>query len=89
MVIESVKKTNRILIVHEDNLSAGFGAEIAAILAKRLLYLDAPIERLTMPDIANPHEPGLMNAAVPTAEKFFKPSKIWIKPDVKCKHYAQ
>ena len=76
MVIESVKKTNRILIVHEDNLSAGFGAEIAAILAKEAFYyLDAPIERLTMPDIANPHEPGLMNAAVPTAGKILQAIK--------------
>ncbi len=70
MVLESVKKTNRCLIVHEDNLSAGFGAEIAAVLANEAFYdLDAPIERLTMPDIGNPHAPNLMNAAVPTAEK--------------------
>jgi len=70
MVLESVAKTNRCLIVHEDNLSAGFGAEIAAVLAKEAFFdLDAPIERLTMPDIANPHEPGLMEAALPTVDK--------------------
>ncbi len=70
MVLESVAKTNRCLIVHEDNLSAGFGAEIAAALAKEAFFdLDAPIERLTMPDIANPHEPGLMEAALPTVDK--------------------
>ncbi len=70
MVLESVARTNRCLIVHEDNLSAGFGAEIAAVLAKEAFFdLDAPIERLTMPDIANPHEPGLMEAALPTVEK--------------------
>ena len=70
MVIESVKKTNRCLIVHEDNISAGFGAEIAAILAKKAFYyLDAPIERLAMPDVGNPHEPQLMNAVIPTADK--------------------
>jgi len=70
LVLNSVKKTNRCLIVHEDNISAGFGAEIAAILANEAFYyLDAPIERLAMPDIGNPHEPNLMNAVIPTPEK--------------------
>lgn len=73
MVINSVKKTNRCLIVHEDNISAGFGAEISAILANEAFYyLDAPIERLAMPDIGNPHEPKLMNAVVPTPEKILE-----------------
>jgi 2-oxoisovalerate dehydrogenase E1 component len=67
-VLESVQKTRRCLIVHEDNLTAGFGAEIAAVVAKEAFYhLDAPVERLTMPDIPNPHSPVLLDAAVPTA----------------------
>jgi 2-oxoisovalerate dehydrogenase E1 component len=62
----SVKKTRRCLIVHEDNLSAGFGAEIAAWLAQESFFnLDAPIERLAMPDIPSPHSPVLLEAAVP------------------------
>jgi 2-oxoisovalerate dehydrogenase E1 component len=69
-VLDSVKKTGRCLIVHEDNMTAGFGAEIAAILAKEAFFdLDAPIERITMPDTPNPHNIHLMNAAVPTQEK--------------------
>ncbi|VAW33830.1 Branched-chain alpha-keto acid dehydrogenase, E1 component, alpha subunit / Branched-chain alpha-keto acid dehydrogenase, E1 component, beta subunit [hydrothermal vent metagenome] len=73
MVITSVKKTNRCLIVHEDNISAGFGAEIAAVLANEAFYyLDAPIERLAMPDIGNPHQPDLMNAVVPTPKKILQ-----------------
>ena len=69
-VLESVKKTGRCLIVHEDNLTAGFGAEIAAVLAKETFFdLDAPIERLTMPDTPNPHNIHLLTAAVPTQEK--------------------
>ena len=73
MVINSVKKTNRCLIVHEDNISAGFGAEIAAVLAKKaFFYLDAPIERLAMPDIGNPHEPNLMNSVIPTSQKILE-----------------
>lgn len=70
LVLESVKKTGRCLIVHEDNLTAGFGAEISATLAKEAFFdLDAPIERLTMPDTPNPHNIHLMNAAVPTEAK--------------------
>ncbi len=66
MVLESVKRTGRCLIVHEDNISAGFGAEIAAVLAKEaFFYLDAPIERLATADIGNPHDPRLMEHALP------------------------
>lgn len=66
MVLDSVKKTGRCLIVHEDNMSAGFGAEIAAVLAKEaFFYLDAPIERLATADIGNPHDPRLMEHALP------------------------
>jgi 2-oxoisovalerate dehydrogenase E1 component len=73
LVLESVTKTGRCLIVHEDNLTAGFGAEIAAVLAKEAFFdLDAPIERLTMPDTPNPHNIHLMNAAVPTEARIKK-----------------
>ena len=69
-VLASVRKTKRCLIVHEDNLTAGFGAEIAAVLAKEAFFsLDAPIERLTMPDIPSPHSPVLLDAAVPNVER--------------------
>jgi 2-oxoisovalerate dehydrogenase E1 component len=69
-VLASVQKTRRCLIVHEDNLTAGFGAEIAAVLAQECFYdLDAPIERLTMPDIPSPHSPQLLDAAVPSVAR--------------------
>jgi len=69
-VLASVEKTRRCIIVHEDNLTAGFGAEIAAVLAKEAFFsLDAPIERLTMPDIPSPHSPVLLEAAVPSVER--------------------
>ena len=65
-VLASVQKTHRCLIVHEDNLTAGFGAEISATLAQEIFFsLDAPIERLAMPDIPSPHSPLLLEAAVP------------------------
>jgi 2-oxoisovalerate dehydrogenase E1 component len=66
----SVEKTRRCLIVHEDNVTAGFGAEIAALLARECFYsLDAPIERLAMPDIPSPHSPLLLEAAVPSVAR--------------------
>jgi 2-oxoisovalerate dehydrogenase E1 component len=69
-VLASVNRTRRCIIVHEDNATAGFGAEIAAVLAKEAFFnLDAPIERLTMPDIPSPHSPVLLDAAVPSVER--------------------
>src|ERR1700722_12234897 len=65
--LASVRKTHRCLIVHEDTLTAGFGAEIAAVLARDAFFdLDAPIERLAMPDIPSPHSPVLLDAVLPS-----------------------
>jgi 2-oxoisovalerate dehydrogenase E1 component beta subunit len=51
-VLESVRKTGRLLIVHEDNVSFGVGAEVAAIVAEEAFFdLDAPIRRVAMPDV--------------------------------------
>ncbi len=69
-VLNSIKKTNRCLIVHEDAMTAGFGAEIAAVLASEgFSFLDAPVERLAMPDIPLPHNVPLMESVVPSVEK--------------------
>jgi 2-oxoisovalerate dehydrogenase E1 component len=66
-VLASVRKTRRCLIVHEDTLTAGFGAEIAAVLAKQAFFdLDAPIERLAMPDVPSPHCPDLLDEVLPS-----------------------
>jgi len=68
--LASVRKTRRCLIVHEDTITAGFGAEIAAVLAKEAFFdLDAPIERLAMPDIPSPHSPVLLDAVLPSVER--------------------
>ena len=70
MVLESVARTRRCLIVHEDLRTGGFGAEIAAVVAdEAFLDLDAPVARVTMPDIPSPHHPSLLEATVPSVER--------------------
>jgi 2-oxoisovalerate dehydrogenase E1 component len=70
MVLDSVRRTRRCLIVHEDLKTGGFGAEIAAVVAdEAFLDLDAPVARVTMPDIPSPHNPVLLNWAVPSVER--------------------
>ncbi len=69
-VIQSVTRTARCLVVHEDNITAGFGAEIAATLSDEVFFeLDAPIKRLAMPDIPSPHSPLLLNSVLPDEQK--------------------
>jgi 2-oxoisovalerate dehydrogenase E1 component len=69
-VINSVKRSHRCLIVHEDNMTAGFGAEITAYLTENIFFdLDAPPRRLAMPDVPSPHNPLLMDAVVPNVER--------------------
>jgi len=68
-VLESVRRTHRCFIVHEDIGTGGFGAEIAAVVADQaFLDLDAPVARMTMPDIPSPHHPDLMEWALPSVE---------------------
>ena len=70
MVLKSVRRTRRCLIVHEDLRTGGFGAEIAAVVAdEAFLDLDAPVARVTMPDIPSPHNPVLLDWAVPSVER--------------------
>uniref|UniRef100_A0A2A4YYS3 2-oxoglutarate dehydrogenase E1 component n=1 Tax=OCS116 cluster bacterium TaxID=2030921 RepID=A0A2A4YYS3_9PROT len=72
-VLDSVKKTSRCIIVHEDNISAGFGAEISAtIMSEIFMDLDAPVMRLTMPDIPSPHASFLLDVAVPSVDEITK-----------------
>ena len=66
-VLESVKKTSKVLIVHEDIGLAGFGAEIAATIAQEVfMYLDGPVERLAAPAVPIPFNYELMEAVVPS-----------------------
>jgi 2-oxoisovalerate dehydrogenase E1 component len=69
-VVRSVLKTGRCLIVHEDTRTAGFGAEIAAVLAEDAFSaLQAPIKRLAPPDVPSPHSPALLEAVLPNVSR--------------------
>jgi 2-oxoisovalerate dehydrogenase E1 component len=68
-VLASVRKTRRCLIVHEDTLTAGFGAEVSAVVSEEaFLSLDAPIQRLAIPDVPTPYNVALMNAILPQVD---------------------
>ena len=65
-IADSVKKTNRVMIVHEDSLSWGIGSEIAARIADELFeYLDAPVKRVASMDTWVAYAPQLENAILP------------------------
>jgi pyruvate/2-oxoglutarate/acetoin dehydrogenase E1 component len=68
-LLESARRTGRVVIVHEAPRTAGFGAEIAAIIAERaLLDLRAPVERITGYDVPFPHW-RLEDVYLPSAER--------------------
>jgi 2-oxoisovalerate dehydrogenase E1 component len=68
-IAASVRRTNRVLIVHEDMLSWGYGAEIAARVADELFgYLDAPVRRVAAKDTWVAYSPPLEDAILPQVE---------------------
>src|SRR5262245_49548186 len=65
-VLDSVKKTNKVILLHEDTQIGGFAGELAAIIAEQAFeYLDGPIRRITAPNTPVPYSPPL--------EEFFLP----------------
>jgi len=65
-ILESVGKTNRVVILHEAPLTGGAGAEFAARIAEKAFdYLDAPIKRVAALDVPTPYSPPLEAAALP------------------------
>ncbi len=66
-IFNSVRKTNRALILHEDNITAGFGAEISAKITEHAFeYLDAPIARVAAFDAPVPFAPNLEVEVLPS-----------------------
>ncbi|HXY80121.1 MAG TPA: alpha-ketoacid dehydrogenase subunit beta [Gaiellaceae bacterium] len=68
-VLDSVRKTSKVLVLHEDTRTGGFGAEIAATIAEEAFEdLDAPVKRIAAPDTPVPFSPPLEKAFIPQVE---------------------
>ncbi len=73
LIFNSIQKTGRLVIVEEDNLTNGWGAEVAARMAdKAFFWLDAPIKRVAAPDVPPPFAPVLERNYVPSEEKIIQ-----------------
>jgi 2-oxoisovalerate dehydrogenase E1 component beta subunit len=75
-ILQSVKKTNRCLVVHEDTKTGGIAGEIAAILFEKAFHdLDGPLVRVASLDTPVPYAPTLEEAFLPNAQKVFTAAK--------------
>ncbi|MCL5033542.1 MAG: dehydrogenase E1 component subunit alpha/beta [Bacteroidetes bacterium] len=72
-VLESVKKTNKVLVLSEDTRTSGFAAEISSVIAEEAFeHLDAPIKRITARDFPIPYSPSLEPVILPTEAQITK-----------------
>src|SRR5579871_958065 len=72
----SVKKTNRVIVAHEDTLSWGYGSEIAARIGEQLFdHLDAPVKRVAAKDVFVAYQPILEDVILPQANDLFEAMK--------------
>jgi 2-oxoisovalerate dehydrogenase E1 component beta subunit len=78
-VCESVKKTSKVLLLHEDTRTGGMAGELAVTITESVFeYLDAPIVRVTAPDTPVPYSPPLEEAFLPNAAKVIEKAR-WLK----------
>jgi len=71
-IFRSVKKTNKAIVIHEDTLTAGFGAEIVARIAENCFqHLDGPVKRIAAKDTHIPYAPILENEVLPSRSKIY------------------
>jgi len=72
-IAESVRKTNRVIVAHEDTKSWGYGAEIAARIGEELFHdLDAPVTRVAAMDTFVAYQPLLEDAILPQPEDLYR-----------------
>ncbi|MBN1319126.1 MAG: alpha-ketoacid dehydrogenase subunit beta [Anaerolineales bacterium] len=76
-ILESVRKTNRLVVVNEGVERCGWGAELAALVQKKAFsYLDAPIERVCTRNVPLPFQPDLEKYVLPSVEDIIRASKL-------------
>jgi pyruvate dehydrogenase E1 component beta subunit len=79
-ILESVKKTSKLVIVDEDYERCGFASEIAAMVAEEgLFYLDSPIKRVATPNVPIPYSPALEKVVIPDEDRIIKTVKQIVK----------
>jgi pyruvate/2-oxoglutarate/acetoin dehydrogenase E1 component len=78
-VIASVRRTGRLAVLHEANLTGGFGAEVVARVAGAGVPLDAPPLRLGLPDSRVPAAPSLVAGLLPDAERIAGSLRSWLR----------
>ena len=79
-IFNSVKKTNKLIVIHEDTLTGGFGAEIAARVADTCFqFLDGPVKRIAAKDSHIPYAPILEPAILPSREDVYNGIKDLLK----------
>ena len=79
-ILESVAKTNRVLLLHEATLTGGIGGELAAIIGEHAFeYLDAPVMRVASADAPVPYAPTLETAFLPSVAAVVEKAKILVK----------
>jgi 2-oxoisovalerate dehydrogenase E1 component len=79
-ILRSVRKTGKVLIVHEDTLTGGFGGEIAAIIAAECFeHLDAPVRRVAAKDTPVPYGPELESAMLPQEADVVRELEVLLK----------
>jgi pyruvate dehydrogenase E1 component beta subunit len=72
-ILRSVKKTGRLLVVHQACKTSGFGAEIAAMVAEEGFdYLVSPIRRVAAPDVPVPFSPIMEDFVIPNEERIVR-----------------
>lgn len=77
-ILQSVRKTSKVILLHEDTRTGGLGAEISARISERVFeYLDGPIVRITAPDTPVPYSPPLEEAFLPNAAKVLERAR-WL-----------
>jgi 2-oxoisovalerate dehydrogenase E1 component len=75
-IFESVKKTSKVLVVHEDKVFSGFGAEIAAMIGTEMFrYLDAPVQRVGSTFTPVGFNPILEKAVLPGEDRIYEAAK--------------
>ena len=79
-IFRSVKKTNKVIVIHEDTLTGGFGAEIAARISDNCFkFLDGPVRRIAAKDVHIPYAPILENEVLPSRQQIYSGIKDLIE----------